>query len=143
MTVSHPPRLATALLYRVFDEDEPLVGDLLEGFGRHPSRLWFWRQTLSAIAFRSRRPSRHDHPLGLAPRSVALRIDADSTKTAWRPINLSASPVTHAGGLGVVILATLVAVVRPQAWWLFVPAVVGGIIIAVAIGFVRRRHERG
>ena len=143
MTASRPPRLATALLHRVFADDEPLVGDLLEGFERHHSRLWFWKQTLSAIVFRARQPSDHTHPLGLAPRPDALRGDCETLRTTWAPINLSASPLMHTGGLGLVIFITLTAVVRPHVWWwLFGPALAGGIVIAIAIVVVRRRHER-
>ena len=142
MTASRPPRLATALLHGVFADDDPLVGDLLEDFERHHSRFRFWKQTLSAILFRSRQHADHTHPLGLAPRADSLRIDHE--RTTWAPINLSASPLTHTGGLGLVIFVALTAVVRPQAWWwLFGPALAGGIVIAIAIVVVRRRHERG
>ena len=143
MTASHPPRLATALLHRAFADDEPLVGDLIEGFERNHSRLWFWRETLSAVVFRWRQQRDDTHPLGLASRSDALRVERGRAGTTRAPINLSASPLTHAGGLGLVIFVALTAVVRPGVWWwLFGPALAGGIVIAIAIAVFRRRHER-
>ena len=139
MKVSHPPRLATALLRRAFDEDEPLVGDLLEGFARNRSRLWFWRQTMSAMLFRSRQRRDETHPLGLAPRSDAG--DMYSRTPLQTRVNLTASPLPDIGGLGLVVFAALVAVVRPGAWWIFLPAIAGGVLIGISMVIVRR-HQR-
>ena len=138
MTVSHPPRLAIALLRRAFDPDEPLVGDLLEGFARNHSRLWFWRQTLSALAFRTRRVRDEEHPLGLAPPAHFIGDTAVTTPRPMRSIDLTASPLMHVGGLGLVIFVTLTAVVSPQAWWMFVPAIAGGVVIGVLMVIARR-----
>ena len=137
MTGSHPPRLAAALLRRAFDADDPLVGDLLEGFEHHPSRVWFWRQTLSAIAFSARRERDQEHPLGLAPPSHGFVTPARTGATR-RTINLSASPSLHVGGIGLVAFVTLTAVVRPQAWWMLLPVLAGGIIIAVVMAIAHR-----
>jgi hypothetical protein len=138
MTVSHPPRLATALLRRAFDPDEPLVGDLLEGFERNHSRFWFWRQTISALAFRTRRVRDEEHPLGLAPPAHFVGAHARTTPRPMRSIDLTASPLMHVGGLGLVIFVTLTAVVSPQAWWMFVPAIAGGVVIGVLMVIARR-----
>ena len=45
-----PPRFAVYLLTRIASGDEALVGDLVERFRQRPSRLWFWRQAIVAIA---------------------------------------------------------------------------------------------
>ena len=137
MTTRHAPRLAVALLRRFVPDNEPLVGDLLEEFGTRQSRLWFWRQVLLAVAIRSFQPRDVERPLGLAHGPV---LDGESDRTADLPrqVNLTASPIPGIGGLGLVALGVLVAVVRPDAWWIFVPAVLGGIALGVALMIVRR-----
>jgi hypothetical protein len=50
-TSSQPPTLATWLLKR-FEAPrcaDPLIGDLLEEYGRGRSKLWYWKQCLAAI----------------------------------------------------------------------------------------------
>jgi hypothetical protein len=45
------PRVATWLLHRFSSgpHGEAIAGDLIEQYARRPSRLWYWRQVLSAI----------------------------------------------------------------------------------------------
>ena len=45
------PRVATWLLVRFSSgpHGESIAGDLMEQYAAHPSRLWYWRQVLSAI----------------------------------------------------------------------------------------------
>jgi hypothetical protein len=52
MNARRPPRLATWLLARCFDGEhrEALMGDLAEQHHGGRSRLWYWRQTVAAIA---------------------------------------------------------------------------------------------
>ena len=45
-----PPRLATALLCRLADPTETVLGDLVEQFQSGKSTLWYWRQVVSVIA---------------------------------------------------------------------------------------------
>jgi putative ABC transport system permease protein len=69
---STPPALALSLLehFLPFSEREAIVGDLIEEFGddRLPqsgafrARVWFWRETLSAIVAVRRRSSRMARP---------------------------------------------------------------------------------
>jgi hypothetical protein len=57
VTLRHPPRLAALLTRLLPHEDEPLVGDLIEG---HVDRSngWFWRQVLFAVLLRAIRRAR-------------------------------------------------------------------------------------
>jgi len=53
------PRLAIWMLSRILRgrRSEALIGDLEEEYQRERTRLWYWRQALSAIA-----ADRRDHP---------------------------------------------------------------------------------
>ena len=44
------PAVATALLSRIAPQDESLLGDLAEEYQAGRSRVWYWRQVLSAVA---------------------------------------------------------------------------------------------
>jgi hypothetical protein len=52
MKPSAPPTLATWLLSRVLvdEKSESLIGDLIEQYRGGRSRVWYWRQTFSALA---------------------------------------------------------------------------------------------
>jgi hypothetical protein len=47
------PAWATGLLLRLGPQDDSFVGDLVEEYGDGRSRLWYWRQVLSAILLAS------------------------------------------------------------------------------------------
>ena len=49
MSAKNPPRFAVGLLER-FGASPALTGDLIERYARGRSGLWFWRQTIAAIA---------------------------------------------------------------------------------------------
>jgi hypothetical protein len=57
-----PPRMAFWLLDRLGPQTESLSGDLLEEFHSGRSGLWFWRQTVVAVALETRRTLSH-HPV--------------------------------------------------------------------------------
>lgn len=139
MTGPDPPRLAAALLRRFLHDNEPLVGDLLERFAVSRSRLWFWRQVLTAIVIRAFQRRDQERPLGLVGPSASGPNERARDVEHPRPINLTASPLPGVGGLGLVALGTLVALVRPDAWWVFLPAILGGVALGVTMALVRRR----
>jgi hypothetical protein len=138
MTGSDPPRLPVALLHRFLDDNEPLAGDLLEGFAARQSRLWFWRQVLLAIAIRLFQHRDQERPLGLAGHSF---VPAERGRNVEHPrrINLTASPLPDVGGLGLVALGVLVALVRPAVLWIFLPAILGGVAFGLTMAIIRRR----
>ena len=55
MRTSHPPIVATWLLERLGSgtENEPLIGDLMEDYGRGRSNAWYWRQVIAVIVVSS------------------------------------------------------------------------------------------
>jgi hypothetical protein len=138
MTGSDPPRVAVALLHRFVPDNEPLVGDLLEGFAVRQSRLWFWRQVLLAIVIRSFQQRDEECPLGLAEHSSFIPTER-RRNVEPRRINMTASPLPDVGGLGLVALGVLVAVVRPDAWGMFLLAILGGVAFGLTMAIIRRR----
>lgn len=129
------PRLALALLERFVPDSEPLAGDLIEEFERRQSVLWFWWQVLGAVAAAWFAGDAEIRPLRL----VDLQpVEALERTRRWclrfRPVNLSASPVAGVGGLGLVVLASLLTVDMPAAWFvLLASAVAGGALGVLAI----------
>jgi hypothetical protein len=124
MSSFQPPRLAAALLRRFVPDNEPLVGDLLERFTVRQSRLWFWREVLTAIVIQLFRRTDPEHPLGLERHSDV--VPGEGALNAGQPseINLTASPLPGLGGLGLVAIGGVVALLRPDVWWISLPAMV-------------------
>ena len=142
MTTREPPRLALTLLERFAPDGSYLAGDLIEEYRRRPSRWRLWREVVAAIA-RRRPPDGEIRPLHL----VDLQpVDAiDRTRDAVlrpRPISLSASPLTGAGGITVAVLALVATLFMPGVWWLFAAAVLAGIGLGVVLIALRRRAIR-
>jgi hypothetical protein len=54
-------------------------------------------------------------------------------------VNLTASPLSEVGGLGLVAFGVLVALVGPEVLWIFLPAILGGVALGLAMATVRRR----
>jgi len=139
MKTSHPSRLALGLLHRFVPDDEPLAGDLLEEFGRRQSQSWLWRQVLMAVLLQAFRRPRDQRLLKLAEPAAALEIVEGGCTSPRKTVNLTASPIAGIGGLGLVVLAFLVTIVSPQAWWIVLAGVLAGVLLGLALLLIRRR----
>jgi hypothetical protein len=139
MTPLHPPRFALALLLHLGADCEPLVGDLIEEFGRRRSRLWFWRQALYAVLMNRSRQGDDARPLRLVDEPSFLPAEIVRRRYP-ATINLSGSPLPDIGGLGLIVLGTLVTVVRPQVWAVLLAAAVGGVALGITLVLIRKRQ---
>jgi len=145
MTTRRPPRLAVALLTRYVPDSEALLGDLTEEYQAGRSSLWFWRQVFGAIAVATKNRPREVRPLRLvdeADRSLPLEARLAPRDRELRPINLSASPLGLVGGLGLVTMALMVAIVFPEAWLFVVVAVPLGLICGLVMVAITKRRVR-
>lgn len=136
-----PPRLALALLTRYRPGDDGLVGDLLEQFADRPSRLWFWRETIVALAAMAFRRPREIRPLVLVDDRdrhgpIGPRVSPARTPS---PIDLSVTHVGSIGGLGLLAMVLLVTLVVPQFWWLVAGAAGAGVLLGVGRILLRWR----
>jgi hypothetical protein len=141
MTRTDPPRLAVALLARFLPTDNPLAGDLLERYAATGSRLWLWRQVLMAIVLRGFVPCDRERPLGLADSPALLTEERSLPLAPFRVERLAATPVSGVGGLGLIALSVLLALLLSDVWLLLLMAVAGGVVLAVSIGLLRRRAD--
>ena len=145
MTRSQPSSLILALLRFVASGNEALAGDLIEEWRRGRPSRWFWRQLLVALVAASWASWRtHSaqpeiiHLIGDAPFDRSSRsLDLIDPAT----INLSGIKVRGIGGLGLLAAILLITIVIPQAWFLVLAGLTGGIIVGVAT--ILRRHDRG
>ena len=122
MTAHRSPRFAVAVL-NWLHIDQSLIGDLLEEYESRGSRLWLWKQVLVAMFF------------GLSGRAQ------ETGPHRRRDVELSAAPPgAPVGGVGLLALAVLIAIVRPGAFWFAAIALAGGIVIGAAMIFANRRR---
>jgi hypothetical protein len=143
MTLREPPRLALALLERLVPDSAFLAGDLTEEYQRRQSRCWLWWEVLGAIAIAWCQRPDEIRPLRLVDlqpgdavertRTMGLRFDA---------VNVSASPLTGIGGLGIATLALVTTLVMPAAWWLFLGSLFAGVVLGVVM-IARNRRRVG
>jgi len=131
VTHRDPPPLALTLLEHFVPDDDPLVGDLIEEFSGGRSRRWFWWQVFAAIAA-SRKRADDIRPLKLVDLQPADALERSRrTGLRVRPVNLAASPLRDAGGLGLVALAFLLTIEQPAAWWALLAAMLAGTLIGI------------
>jgi hypothetical protein len=140
MTTRHTPRLALALLELFVPDSAPLAGDLLEEFERRQhSRGWLWWQVLAAIATASFERPAEIRPLRLVDLQPAEALECSRRiGLRFRPVNLSASPLSEVGGLGLVVLAFLITTVMPAAWWVLLVSTLAGAVLSIIIIAARR-----
>jgi hypothetical protein len=135
-----PPRIALWLLERFGPVNEPLAGDLVEGFELTGSRLWFWRQVLAAILFARPDGAREIRPLRLVDREPL--DDFRIIPVVRRTINLTASPIHGIGGLGLLALAIAISAVDVRLWWIALAMVLivagTGVLLGLALIVLRR-----
>jgi hypothetical protein len=139
MTTHEPPRLALALLERLVPDSACLAGDLIEQYERRPSRSWLWWQVLGAIAIAWWQRPDEIRPLRLVESQPNDAVER--TRRLGRrvePVNVTASPLNGIGGLGTALLALLMTLVRPAAWWLFLGSVLAGGVLGVAMIVLNR-----
>jgi hypothetical protein len=118
-----PPAIATAVLIRLGDGNDCIIGDLLEEYSAGRSRLWYWRQVLALVATNTvvqvgTRPLRASVALtaGWATLLLGFTLFGDRTAEAlarlfwswdrasayagalpWWPFQISAVLVSYAG----------------------------------------------
>ena len=141
MTQSDPTWLAARLLRFVATEQEALAGDLLEE-RRGRSRRWFWWQILRAVAltcWAKRKPA--PVVVGLADRSADGRYRRAFGLLDPAPMLLSGQRLRGVGGSGLLGTILLITLVLPQAWFLVLFSLAGGVVIGIVL--VRRRRDRG
>jgi hypothetical protein len=135
-----PPRLALALLERWVPDHEALTGDLVEEFQVRRSRRWLWGQVVVALFVAARHRPQEIRPLRLVDRPSRF-ADTDP-RSRLRPVNLTGSPLDGIGGLGLVLLVTLVSVLRPETWWIVLAAMASGVVLGLARIAISRHRLR-
>ncbi|HET7697181.1 MAG TPA: hypothetical protein VFK57_15825 [Vicinamibacterales bacterium] len=141
MSTRQPPRVALALLERLVPDSAALAGDLIEEYGRRPSRVRVWREVLTAIAAAGFERSDEIRPLRLVDLQPSDAIDRTRRLTlGGAPVNLTGSPVAGAGGLTLIGLVVLMTFFMPAAWWLIAAAAGAGLVLGVVMIVMRRRR---
>jgi hypothetical protein len=144
MTRRHAPRLALALLERFDPDGAPLAGDLVEEFARRQSVAWFWWQVLAAIAIASFNRPAEIRPLQLVDLQPADAVERSRTiRLRTRRVNLSASPLSGVGGLGLLVLAFHITAVAPGAWWVLLASALAGVLIGITLIAMHAKSPTG
>jgi hypothetical protein len=143
MTSRQPPRVALALLERFVPDSGPLAGDLIEDFERRQSSPWFWWQVLAAVSTAWFERPAEIRPLRLVDVQPADALERSrALNLRFRPVNLSASPSSGVGGLGLVVLAFHLSIVTPGAWGLLLASTLTGLSLGIVIIVSRRKPPK-
>jgi hypothetical protein len=141
MTTREPPRLALALLDWLVPDSGEMAGDLIEAYEQRPSPWWVWREVLAAIAFAWRNPAEDIRPLRLVDLQPAEAIERTRRfDRREKPVSPTASPLAGISGLTTAVLALLMTLVMPSAWWLFGASLLAG--AALGLFMIARRRSR-
>jgi hypothetical protein len=142
MNRSQPSSLVLALLRFVESENEALAGDLAEEWRAGRSRTWLWRQLARAVflvAWRKR--TSEETVIRLVSATPFDRPDRAFDLIDPATMNLRGFRVRGVGGGGLLGIVMLTTFVLPQAWFVVLTGIVGGVAIGVAL--IVRRHARG
>jgi hypothetical protein len=134
MTNRKPPRLALTLLQWFVADSAPLAGDLVEDFEIRQSATWFWWQVLAAIRIELFTQPDIVRPLQLVDLQPSDAVERSRRLSLrFRPVNLTASPVYGAGGLGLVMLSMLMTLVVPAVWLVMSACMLAGVALGVVM----------
>lgn len=142
MTRTRPSSLVRSLLRFVETRNEALAGDLAEEWREGRSRQWRWWQLARAVAAvtcqrRLRRPA----VVPLA-RTAPLVLPDDSSGPIDRTaMSLRGTGVRGVGGGGLLGVVFVITIVVPQAWFLVLSGIAGGVVVGITM--VLRRRDRG
>jgi hypothetical protein len=142
MTSRQVPRFALMLLEHFVPDSGALAGDLIEEFESRQSSAWFWWQVLGAIAFAS-----FDRPAEIRPLRLVDLQPADALERSrrislrFRAVNVSASPLSGVGGLGLVALGFHLTIVMPGAWRLLLASILTGVLLGIALILLGRKSQ--
>jgi len=141
MTTHHPPRLALSLLERLVPNGAAIAGDLTEDYQRHRSHWRVWCEVAAAISLAWRERGDEIRPLRLVDLQPSDALERTRRfELRFKSPSLAASPLAGIGGLTTVVLAALMTVVAPGAWWLLAFALLAGIALGASMIAARRRR---
>lgn len=141
MRSPRPPRLALGVLERLVPDGASLAGDLIEEYRRGRSRTWVWWQVLAAVLVALPGQGDEIRPLRLVDLQPVEAVErARRMSLRFARINLSASPLPGIGGLGIVMLATLLTILAPVVWLALVLSIASGILLGIALIAMRRQR---
>ena len=139
MKPHHAPRFALGVLRYLVAASGPLEGDLLEEYELRRSRMWFYWQVLAAIWLEFRSQPEIVRPLQLVDLQPSDAVERSrKLSLAFRPVNLTASPVYGAGGLGLVMLSLLMSLVVPAVWVALAASMLAGVALGVVMIVLHR-----
>jgi hypothetical protein len=135
-----PPRLALALLQHFVPDSSHLAGDLVEEHHRRQSRLWFWWQVLAGIAVIKLERDIEIRPLRLVDVQPADALErTNGIRRRRDTVDLSASPISGVGGLGLMLLAGVLTLVRPAMWLALISVMCAGLLLGIVLIAMHRR----
>jgi hypothetical protein len=144
MSNHHAPRLPLILLRWLVPDSGPLAGDLLEEFDVRQSRGWLWWQVAAAIWIEWRSEPEIVRPLHLVELQPSDAIERSRRlRLRFRPVNLTATPVHGAGGLGLVMLSLVMTLVVPAVWLALAASMCAGIALGVLMIVLHRERPLG
>ena len=141
MTRSQPSRCAALLLRFIASEHDALAGDLAEEIHAGRPARWVWPQLVRASAltmWAKIQPASDIQLVTISPDDSAGRTFPLLDPA---PMQLRGRRLRGVGGAGLLGTIMLITLVMPQAGFLVVAGVFGGLVIGIVL--VRRRRAQG